>query len=262
MHSISIKAVLISNAVQLGMTLVVFFVATISTLSIAWGFAGFPADIEPIASELKASSLFVSFIGTISVLPSSLTSGYLASRIAGKRHVLHGMLSSGLWIFLLVCIALGGTSSGRSSHDSADGGSALLAFVAFLGTPLFGALGGLIGRHRMQGRQPMTVASQYSNWWWLAYFNVDSWTAEERRARIVIWMTLMVSFVAAMLVISTLLDWIGVEPHRGAFISAVLSLAFGLYTARPVATELYRDLVLRADEGARQRLSGNTRQVS
>lgn len=258
MHPISIKAVLVSNAVQLGVTLVVFFVATISALGIAWGFAGFPADIDPIASELKASSLFLSLISTISVLPSSLASGYVASRIAGERHVLHGALSNGLWIVLLVCIALGGTSSGHSSHSNPDAGSALISFVVFLGAPLFGALGGLMGRYRMQDRRVTVVASRYSNWWWLAYFGIESWTTEERRARIVMGMTLMVSFVAAMLVVSTLVDWIGVERHRGAFISAVLSLIFGLYAARPVATELYRDLVRRADDAARQRLSGTT----
>jgi hypothetical protein len=259
MHPISIKAVLISNAVQLGMTLVVLFVAAISTLSIAWGFAGFPADIDPIASALKASPLFVSLIGTISVLPSSLTAGYVASRVARERHVLHGVLSSGLWIILLVCIALGDTSSGHSSHGGTDAGSALLGFVVCLGTPLFGALGGFIGKYKTQGQRATMVVPQYSNWWWLGYDK--SWTAEERRARIVMWMTLMVCFVAAMFVISTLIDWIGVEPHRGAFISAVLSLVIGLYAARPVATELYRDLVRRADEGAWERLSGTTREV-
>lgn len=262
MHPISIKAVLVSNAVQLGMSLVVFFVATMSTLAIAWGFAGFPADIDSIASELKGSSLFLLLIGTISVVPSSLTSGYVASRIAGERHMLHGVLSSSLWIIVLVCIPLGGTSSGHSSDRGPDAGSALLGFVMLLGAPLFGALGGLIGRYRMQSRRAMMVTTQYSSWWWLAYFGVESWTADERRARIVMGMTLMVSFAAAMLVISTLVDWIGIEPHRGAFVSAVLSLICGLYAARPVATELYRDLVLRADEEARQRFSRTTGEVS
>jgi uncharacterized membrane protein (DUF485 family) len=109
---------------------------------------------------------------------------------------------------------------------------------------------------------PATAPSQYTKWWWLGYFGVQSWTAEERRARIAMGMTLLVSFLAAMLVVSTVFDWLGVEAHRGAFISAGLSLIVGLFAARPVATELYRDLVQRADERARQRLSGGNREVS
>jgi len=75
-------------------------------------------------------------------------------------------------------------------------------------------------------------------------------------------MTLLVSFLVAMLVVSMVFDWLGVEAHRGALISGALSLIFGLYVARPIATELYRDLIQRADERARQRLSGTNSEVS
>jgi hypothetical protein len=82
MHPISIKAVVVSNAVQLGMVLAIFTVAVLATLSVVWVLAGFPTD------ELKASSLFVTSTGAISVIPSSLTAGYVAGRIAGRRFVL------------------------------------------------------------------------------------------------------------------------------------------------------------------------------
>jgi hypothetical protein len=61
------------------------------------------------------------------------------------------------------------------------------------------------------------MASQYSKWWWLGYFGVQSWTVEERRARIVLTMTWLVSFLAAMLVVSTALAWLGLalNPTRG-----------------------------------------------
>ena len=103
------------------------------------------------------------------------------------------------------------------------------------------------------------MSSQYSKWWWLGYFGVQSWTVEERRARIVLAMTWLVSFLAAMFVISTAFDWLGLESHWGAFISAVLSVAFGFVSTRPIATELYRDLLRKADENARERLSGTGR---
>jgi hypothetical protein len=99
------------------------------------------------------------------------------------------------------------------------------------------------------------MSSQYSKWWWLGYFDVQSWTVEERRARIVLGMTWLASVFVAMFVVSTAFDWLGLEAHWGAFISAVLSVVFGFVSARPIATELYRDLLRRADENARERLS-------
>ena len=105
------------------------------------------------------------------------------------------------------------------------------------------------------------MSSQYSKWRWLGYFGVQSWTVEERRARIVLAMTWLVSFLAAMFVVSTALDWLGLEVHWGAFISAVLSVVFGFFAARPIATELYRDLLRRADENARERLTRTNAEV-
>ncbi|MBU6457235.1 MAG: hypothetical protein KGL35_23335 [Bradyrhizobium sp.] len=262
MHPISIKAVLVSNAVQLGMALAILLIAILATLTFTWGLAGFPADVKPIADELGEAPLFALAMGAVSVLPSSLTSGYVASRLAGDRLILHGALSSGIWIFLLICIGFGGTPSDRSPHGNPDVVSPMLVLVVFFGPPLFGALGGFIGRYRPWSQQQVaTVHSRYSKWWWLGYFGVQSWTAEERRARIVMGMILLVSFVAAMLVVSTVVDWLDVEAHREAFISAALSFIFGLYAARPIATGLYRDLVQRADERAQQRLSATTGEV-
>lgn len=263
MRPISIKAVLISNAVQLGMTLAIVFVAALATLSVAWGLTGFPADIQPIADQLKASSLFVSSIGSISVMPSALTAGYVAGRIAGHRPVLHGALSSCAWFLIL--ILLGGTPSHEPPHGGPDPAPlmpALLGAILFFGTPLLGALGGLIARQMGHRRDQPTIApSQYTKWWWLGYFGVQSWTVEERRARIILGMTWLVSFSAAMLVVSSVFEWFGLEPHRGAFVSALLSVIFGSFAARPIATELYRDLLRRADENARERLSGTGGEV-
>jgi hypothetical protein len=263
MRPISIKAVLISNAVQLGMTLAILFVGVLATVGVAWGLAGFPADIDPITNELKASSLFVPSIGSLSVIPSSLTAGYVAGRIGGRHPVLHGALSSGAWFLIL--ILLGGTLSDAPPHGGPDRGPlmpALLSGVVFFGTPLLGALGGFIARQMGYRRDQSAIApSQYTKWWWLGYFGVQSWTVEERRARIAMGMTLLVSFLVAMVVVSTVLDWLGIESHNAAFISAILSVIFGFFAARPIATELYRDLLQRADENARKRLSGASGEV-
>jgi hypothetical protein len=265
MRPSSIKAVLISNAVQFGMTVAIFFIAALVTMGVAWGIAGFPADIDPITDEFRASSLLVSSIFSISVVSSSLAAGYVAGRVAGHRPVLHGALSSCAWFVILISIGHGVRPSGEPPHGRPDGGPlmpALLSATLFFGTPLFGALGGYIARQMGHGRnQPAIECSQYSKWWWLGYFGVQNWTVEERRARIAMGMTLLVSFGAMMAAVSKIFDWVGIEPHRGAFISAMLSFIFGLFATRPIATELYRDLLRRADENARKRLSGTSGEV-
>jgi len=98
---------------------------------------------------LKTSSLFVALIGVISVMPSSLTAGYVAGRVAGRRAVLHGALSGCAWFVILIIILLCGTTSdappsGRPGVDPLL--PALLGSILFFGTPLLGALGGFIAR--------------------------------------------------------------------------------------------------------------------
>jgi hypothetical protein len=164
MRPSSIKALLISNAVQFGMVLAIFFAAALAASSVAWGLAGFPADIDPIANELKASSLFWS---SISVVSSSLTAGYVAGRIAGRRPVLHGALSSCAWFVILISMALGASRSLGPPHGSPDWDPPmpnLLATTLLFGPPVFGALGGFISRRSGSGRdQPAIAPSQYSN---------------------------------------------------------------------------------------------------
>jgi putative membrane protein (TIGR04086 family) len=106
MRPISLRAMLVANAVQTAAAFVIFVTACLAALGIAWCLAGFPADIDPITHQLKTSSLFLSALTTITVLPSSLIGGYVAGRIAGSRPVLHGALSGVLWIILLICVAL------------------------------------------------------------------------------------------------------------------------------------------------------------
>jgi hypothetical protein len=262
MRPSSFKVLLISNAVQFGMTLAMLFATALLALIVAWGLAGFPSDVDPLTKDLKASSLLWSSILTISVVLSSLTAGYVAGRIAERRPVLHGALSSCAWFVILISLALGPSDQPHGGDPNAIPIPALLGTLLFFGTPLFGALGGFIARHMGCSRdQPAITPSLNSKWWWLGYFGVQNWTVEERRARIAMGMSSLVSFIAAMAVISKIFDWVGIEPHRGAFIAAVLSVTFGLFAARPIATELYRDLLRRADQNARKRLYDTSAEV-
>jgi hypothetical protein len=174
MRSISIWAILVSNAAQLGMALAILVVAALSTLGVTWALAGLPPDIGPIADQLKASSAFVSSIASISIVLSSLTAGYVAGRIAGRRPVIHGALSSCAGFILLLCFALGGSPSDQTRQGSPGGGPlmpALLSASLFLGTPLLGAFGGLVaeqtgyrrdrrGRRSRRQRKPASSRSR------------------------------------------------------------------------------------------------------
>ncbi|MGA7804294.1 hypothetical protein [Bradyrhizobium sp.] len=174
MRSISIWAVLISNAGQLGMALAILVVTALSTLGVMWALAGLPPDIDPITDQLKASSAFVSLIASLSIVTSSLAAGYVAGRIAGRRPVLHGALSGCAGFILLICFALGGSPSDQARHGGPGAGPpmpALLSASLFLGTPLLGAFGGLVagqsayrrdrrGRRSRRQRKPASSRSR------------------------------------------------------------------------------------------------------
>ena len=161
MRPISIKAVLISNMVQLGVALAICIVASLVALGVACSLAGFPDDIKPITDQLKSSSLFVSLVTSISVLPSSLIAGYVAGRIAGRGPVLHGALSACAWFILLILVILAGAPSDKPPHvgpGAAPLMSALLGTILFFGVPLLGGLGGYIAQQMGYRRTREVIA--------------------------------------------------------------------------------------------------------
>jgi hypothetical protein len=157
MCQISTRAVIVSNLVQLSSTLGLIVLAALAILAAAWAWAGFPEDIKPITAGLKSSSLLVPLLGAISIIPSSLLAGYVAGRIARRRPMLHGALSSCAWLLLLILIILFGMPTEYPPHGgppaAPHAGSSIGSFVLALlgttisiGTPLLGAVGGLIAR--------------------------------------------------------------------------------------------------------------------
>jgi hypothetical protein len=162
MRQVSIIALLIANAVQLGMMFATMAVVALAGLVGAWLWVGLPANIAPTTEGLKASSFFMSLVGIISVVPASLAAGYVAGRIAQRRPVLHGVLSSAGWfIILLIFILLGGPSSHQPPHPGTGNGAStvpvFLGMILFFGPPLFGALGSMIPGWTGQGRSLIAV---------------------------------------------------------------------------------------------------------
>lgn len=160
MEQISIRAIIVSNLVQLILVISITILVALGALAAGWIWAGFPEDIKPITQTLKSSSLFISSVGALSVTPASMFSGYLAGRMAHQRPVLHGALSACAWILLLILIILLGPPTEHSPYDggpptSPQAGAPVGSFLAALlgtmisiGTPLLGALGGLIADQR------------------------------------------------------------------------------------------------------------------
>ncbi len=101
------------------------------------------------------------------------------------------------------------------------------------------------------------MSSQYSKWWWLGYFGVQTWTAEERTVRIALGMSTLPVIMLVFFVAAVLLGWVGVEQHVAAILAGLISVVPGFISARPIATLLYPDLLGQADESARQPLSGS-----
>jgi uncharacterized membrane protein len=155
MRQISVKAFVASNVAWLVIALTIVVAAALQVLLVAWSLNGFPMDMKPIMDGLKTSSLFISSVAAIAVIPAAVAAGYLAGRIAKRGHVLNGSLSSCAWIVILIYVALeGGSSNEPFSTDPRAGPSmpALLQLVLVPGNPVFGALGGLLARHMEKRR--------------------------------------------------------------------------------------------------------------
>jgi hypothetical protein len=155
MKQISIRAVIVSNLVQLGLIVSLILLASLVSLAAGWIWAGFPADIKPVTEGLRSSSLLIPLLQAVSVIPASVLAGYLAGRMADRRPVLHGALSTCAWLLLLILIILLGPPIGHPPHGGPPAASqagltigsflfSLLGTTISIGTPLLGALGGVI----------------------------------------------------------------------------------------------------------------------
>ena len=99
-------------------------------------------------------------------------------------------------------------------------------------------------------------AGGQTKWWWLAYFGVQAWTAEERHVRIALGMSVVPVMLVLYFIADALLEWFGVEQTGAALLAGLISTVLAFWSARPIATVLYPDLLRRADLNAEKRLSG------
>jgi hypothetical protein len=98
-------------------------------------------------------------------------------------------------------------------------------------------------------------SDSWTKWWWLGYFGVQTWTAEERRVRIAPGMSALVAVLVVELIADALFEWVGVERHIAAILAGLISIVPGFFSARPIAAVLYADQLRIADLNAKKRLS-------
>jgi hypothetical protein len=73
----------------------------------------------------------------------------------------------------------------------------------------------------------MKDKSEWTKWWWLGFFDVPTWSVEERRARIALLSAGLVAAIVVLLVTDAILEWFGVERHVAAALAAFICIGPG-----------------------------------
>jgi hypothetical protein len=97
--------------------------------------------------------------------------------------------------------------------------------------------------------------SETTQWWWLRYFGVETWSLDERRARISLGMAAMVVSVIVLIAVGLILEWLGCERHLAPVIGALVGVPTAIVLARPIVQALDADVLRRGDENAARRLT-------
>jgi hypothetical protein len=171
MEQISIRAVIVSNLVQLILIFSLVLLASLVALAAGWIWAGFPDDIKPVTTALRSSPLLIPLIQAVSIIPAPVLAGYLAGRMAHRRPILHGALSTCAWILLLILIVLFGPPIGHPPHGGPPPASqagftlgsfllAMLGTTISIGTPLLGTLGGVIAQQISPRARPLEARKE------------------------------------------------------------------------------------------------------
>jgi hypothetical protein len=128
----SFKAFVVSNLVQSVLSMAIGSAATL----LLWRHTGMPPLTKANLSAVDGAAMLPM---CLSVILSSLISGFVAGRMAEYRPVLHGALSSSFWLILTLYPVLHTTSLGAQLNGLSS--SILSLITAFAALPA-GALGG------------------------------------------------------------------------------------------------------------------------
>jgi hypothetical protein len=149
----SVKAFVISNIIQ-------FVLFSAINVAVAFSMITLRMPIPLPSRGVVTLGSATILMACLSVIPSSLIAGFVAGRIAEYRHVLHGALSSSIFLIQEVYALLHSAVVGWPSRTL---GSTLLGILLVLAALLFGALGGHGAAHRSEDANLYNVAPARRN---------------------------------------------------------------------------------------------------
>jgi hypothetical protein len=147
MRAIFIKALVVANVSFFAIAALVAFIVVFGAVLGAWLLDGAAQNPHDVAAGLKASALFFCFVFASAMIVAAIGAGYLAGRIARRRHVINGALASGVWTLMNVYELVHGPIFGDTTGAGVQIPK-LLEVALLYGTPLFGAVGGFLARER------------------------------------------------------------------------------------------------------------------
>jgi hypothetical protein len=98
------------------------------------------------------------------------------------------------------------------------------------------------------------IFSISQKWWWLAPAHYVSWSSDERNARRGLALTGSIAAIALLLGGVKLLELAGINADYAAPLAGMIGVSLGVCTARPIFSELFPQLMRRADLNAAMRL--------
>jgi hypothetical protein len=98
------------------------------------------------------------------------------------------------------------------------------------------------------------IFSISQKWWWLAPAHYIDWTSDERNARRGLALTGSIAAILLFLIGVKLLEFVGIDAHYAAPLAGMIGVSLGVCAARPIFSELYPQLMRRADLNAAIRL--------
>src|SRR5260370_39638900 len=102
MRGISIKALVVANISFFVIAALVAFIVVFGAVLGAWLVDGAAQNPHDIAAGLKASALFFGLVFASAMIVAATGAGYVAGRIAKRRHAINGALASGVWALMNV----------------------------------------------------------------------------------------------------------------------------------------------------------------
>lgn len=103
---------------------------------------------------------------------------------------------------------------------------------------------------------PQTEKNTWTKWWWLRLYQWGSWSIEERRASVVLWLTFTSAAILCFFLFLFRLQTLHLDATRTVAISVMIAIAIIFPCARGLASQFFSAKVQAGDAAAAKRLRG------